>query len=191
MLPIVSYARAGSKLQLLGRSCVRRATTASATPPAPPLLLKLRRDLKTAMQEKDKNRLNVLRGLISDITTATKSNNPVTTDMHVLAMLRKRAAAGKEAAEGFAKAGRRDLEQNEEAQVSVLEEYAGGVETVSDEEIRTRIGEVINEASQEGGQKLNKGILLRKLLGPGGAFEGKPVEKSNVAKLVDAALGTV
>lgn len=145
------------------------------------------------MQNKDKNRLNVLRSVIADVTSATKSNNPITTDMHVLALLRKRAAAGRQAAAEFAKGGREDLMENEDAQVDVLEEYAGGVEVVSDEEIMARIGDVINEAStsQEAGQKLNKGAVLKKLIGPGGSLEGKPVEKANVAKLVDAALGSI
>ena len=143
------------------------------------------------MQNKDKNRLNVLRGVISDATNATKSNNPITTDMHVLSLLRKRAAAGKQAADEFNRAGRQDLQDNEQAQIGVLEEYAGSVQTLSDDEIRARIGEAINSASmdQEAGSKVNKGNLMKKLLGPGGAFAGKAVEKGSVAKMVDEALG--
>ena len=174
--------------------CIRcwTSTVSGTSAPAPPLLLKIRRDLKTAMQNKDRDRLDVLRGLISDVTNATKTSNPLTTDMHILSLLRKRAAASRDAAQEFSKSGREDLKDREYAQVSVLEEYAGSVDTVSDEEISARIGDVINgaNASQEAGQKLSKGSVMRKLLGPGGILEGKPVEKSNVAKLVDVAVGT-
>ncbi|KAL9092019.1 MAG: hypothetical protein Q9159_001017 [Coniocarpon cinnabarinum] len=185
----IAFCRTWRLSQSPARAAQKRLASTSTTPP--PLLLKLRRDLKTAMQEKDKNRLNVLRGLIADVTTAAKTSNPINTDMHVLSLLRKRTAAGREAAAEFAKGGRPDLKQNEDAQVSVLEEYAGGVETIGDDEIMTRIGDIVNSASmsQESGQTLNKGTVMKKLLGPGGTLEGKPVEKANVARLVDVALG--
>jgi uncharacterized protein YqeY len=41
---------------------------------APPLLLKLRSDLKTAMKAKDTNRLNVLRGLLAEVTKQPRSS---------------------------------------------------------------------------------------------------------------------
>ena len=143
------------------------------------------------MQSKDANRLNVLRGVIHDATQATKSNEPIITDLHVLALLRKRLTAAQEAAESFEKSGRSDLKEKEEAQISVIKEYATSVETVSDEEVRTRVGEVLNDASltQESGQKLNKGTIMKKLIGPGGTLEGKPVEKRTIAQMVDEALG--
>ena len=155
------------------------------------MLLRLRQDLKTAIQNKDSNRLSVLRGVIADVTAANKSNQPITTDLHVLSILRKRTQAGLQAAHEFGKSGRQDLQETEEAQVGVLQTYAKRVKVVSDEEIMTRIGEVINDESmrQEGSQKLNRGTVMKRLLGPGGAFEGKPVERQAVAQMVDNALG--
>ena len=74
--------------------CRHYATTSEpSTLQAPPLLLKLRSDLKTAMKAKDTPRLNVLRALLADVTNSAKTSNPIKTDMQLLSLLRKRAAA--------------------------------------------------------------------------------------------------
>lgn len=172
----------------LARSpCLRCLYSTSTTPPAAPLLLKLRGDLKTAMKAKDTNRLNVLRMLLAEITNASKTASPINNDMQVLALLRKRSAAAKAAADEFAAANRSDLKDKEEAQVAVMEEYAGVVQTVSDEEVRKAVEELKKETAA--GEKVDKGKFLRKLIGPGGVFEGKPVEKASVVRIVQEVLG--
>lgn len=65
--------------------CRTYAAPPSATSvPASPLLFKLKGDLKTAMKEKDTNRLNVLRGIIADVTNSAKTSNPIKTDMQLV-----------------------------------------------------------------------------------------------------------
>lgn len=172
--------------------CLRSAYSASAAPsttapPAPPLLLKFRADLKTAMRAKDTNRLNVLRGLLAEVTNAAKTSSPVKTDLQVLSMLRKRSSAAHQAAKEFQDAGRQDLKDKEDAAIAVLEEYAGSVETVGEQEIRNTITQTLAVMKSEGA-KTGPNDVLKKLLAPGGAFEGKPVEKSQVAKLVKEVL---
>lgn len=156
--------------------------------PAPPLLLKLRSDLKTAMKQKDTNRLNVLRGLLAEVTTSAKTGTPVKSDIQILSMLRKRAASAKSASDEFKAAGRNDLVEQEEGQVKVLEEYAGGVETMSQDEIRDAVMKTVDEAKAQQGSKANMGAVLKKLLGPGGSLDGKPVEKKEVAGIVKEVL---
>lgn len=158
-----------------------------AVPPAPPLLLKLRADLKTAMKAKDTNRLNVLRSLLAEVTNAAKTSSPIKSDMQLLSLLRKRAAASKAAASEFQTAGRADLREKEEAQSSVLEEYAGGVEVVGEDEIKRVVTERIQYLKSEG-MKLDIGSVTKALLGPGGDFDGKPVERGDVAKEIKAVL---
>ncbi|GAB7362932.1 hypothetical protein MBLNU230_g3231t1 [Neophaeotheca triangularis] len=170
-------------------SCRHYAAPPSSALPAPPLLLKLRRDLKTAMKEKDTSRLNVLRGLLSDVTSQAKTSNPVRTDMQILSMLRKRAASAKAAGEEFKAAGRSDLVDKEEGQAKILEEYAGDVETMSEDDIRNAVSKSIDAAKAEGG-KVNMGDVLKRLLGPGGSLDGKPVEKADVAKYVKEQLAS-
>lgn len=159
-----------------------------SAPPAPPLLLKLRRDLKTSMQNKDTNRLNVLRSLLAEITNASKGPNPLKTDMQILSILRKNAAASRAASSEFQKAGRADLQEKEAKQLGVLEEYEGGVEMVSEEEVRRTV-ETVRETIQREGKKVDKGGLIRRCVGPDGALDGKNVDRGMVARVVDEVLG--
>lgn len=168
-------------------SC-RGYASAPDAPQAPPMLLKLRADLKTAMKAKDTNRLNVLRGLLADITNAAKTPNPVQTDMQVLSLLRKRASAAKAASAEFKHAGREDLVKQEDQQANILDTYAGSVETMGDDAIWKIVAAVVDEAKTVTIGKINMGDVLKKLLGPGGSLEGMPVDKSTVARFVKQAL---
>ena len=142
------------------------------------------------MKEKDTNRLNVLRGLLAEVTNAAKTNNPVKTDMQLLSMLKKRAASAKQASDEFKSAGRDDLVEKEEGQVKVLEEYAGDVKTLSTDDIRDAVMKTVDEAKaqQSAPGKINMGDILKRLLAPGGILDGKPVEKAEVARIVKEVL---
>ena len=142
------------------------------------------------MKAKDTNRLNVLRGLLADTTNLDKTSNPIRTDLQVLALLRKRAAAARSAADEFAMAQRDDLKQKEEAQAMVLEEYAGEVDTVGAEEIEKGVRETI-ERLRAAGEKLDIGGLRKAILGEGGALHGRPVEVKELVKRVQAALAEI
>jgi len=139
--------------------------------------------MKTAMRAKDTNRLNALKGLLADVTNASKTSKPINTNMQVLALLRKRSNEAKDAAQEFQNASRQDLKDKEEAQAKVFDEYAGTVETVGKEEIAAVVKSVI-ETLKANGEKADKGTVLKKLIGPGGAFDGKNVEKATVAQAV-------
>ena len=139
------------------------------------------------MKNRDANRLTVLRSLLSEITNAAKTSNPIKTDIQLLSLLRKRAAASKSAAHEFQAAHRADLEEKEQAQVTVLEEYAGEIQTVGENELRASVEEAISYAKAQSG-KTDLGSLLKGLLGPGGKLEGKPVDKGEVAKAIKSAL---
>ena len=169
--------------------CRRYATPPTTDLPAPPLLFKLRGDLKTAMKAKDMNRLNVLRSLIADVTNSAKTNTPIKTNMQLLSLLKKRATAAKQAGEEFEAAGRQDLGAKEKEQAGVFEEYAEGVEMMSDNDVRDAVIRIVEDvkAKQPGG-KLNMGDVLKQLLAPGGSLDGKPVERSEVAKIVKQVL---
>ena len=127
--------------------------------------------------------LNVLRALLAEYTNAAKTSSPIKTNIQLLALLRKRTAASRAAAAEFSAANRTDLKDKEEAQIAVLEEYAGGVEIIGEEEITRIVSDAIGKMRTEG-QKVDTGTVLKCLLAPGGAFEGKPVEKGEVARVV-------
>nr|POE87851.1 altered inheritance of mitochondria protein 41, mitochondrial [Quercus suber] len=175
-----------------GYICPQCRTNATSTiAPASPLLLKLRTDLKTAMRSKDTARLSVLRSLLAEITNAAKTSKPVTTDLQLLSLLRKRAAAAKAAGEEFRIAGREDLVKKEEQQAKVIEEYAESVDTVGETEIRNAVVMAVEEIKKEAGDKVVMGDVLKRLLALGGSLDGKPVEKAQVAAMVKRVLGQV
>ena len=142
--------------------------------------------MKLAMQNKDSNRLSVLRSLLSQTLNASKTSNPINTDMQMLALLRKSANAGRAAQEEFKGAGRLDLAEKEENQVKIIEEYAGGVEVVGEEEIRETVRRTV-EAMKAEGAKMGMGDVLKKVFSPEVLGE-KPVEKGDVAKIVKQIL---
>ena len=179
----------------------------NSTSATPPLLARIRDDLKVAMRAKDKarcvfilqckwprvngieflSRLDVLRAVISETNNAAKTPNPIQTDVQLLSLLRKRASASKDAAQQFADANRPDLKEKEDTQITILEQYAGQVETMSSDEIKAI---VVNEISQlkEAGKKADIGPVLKSLFSAGGALDGKPVERGEVAKITKEAV---
>ncbi|KAF2098699.1 GatB/YqeY domain-containing protein [Rhizodiscina lignyota] len=163
-------------------SSQRRSSTAPS--PASPILVKLRGDLKSAMRAKDTARLSVLRALLADITNASKTSSPITTNPQFLSLLRKRLAAAETAVEEFKSVSRQDLVDKEEGQMEVLQGYVKDVggDTMNPEELKSAIEEVVEEMKAQG--KVVMGEALKKLLGPGGKLEGKGADGKEVAKVV-------
>jgi uncharacterized protein YqeY len=137
--------------------------------------------MKTAMQNKDSNRLSVLRALLSQTLNASKTSQPINTDMQVLALLRKSASASRAASEEFKGAGRADLAEKEDLQIKIMEEYAGEVETMSEEQIRDAVQGVLVQMKAEG-SKVQPGDLLKRVFAPD-VLGQKPVEKGEVARI--------
>ena len=132
-------------------------------------------------------RLNVIRGVLAEITNVSKTSTPFKTDIQLLSLLKKRATASKAAAQEFAMARRTDLKNKEEAQVAVLEEYASIVETVALDEVMQAITKVL-EKMRTDGVAVNTGSVLKATIGVGGALDGKAVEKAEVARIVKEML---
>jgi len=137
--------------------------------------------MKTAMQNKDSNRLSVLRALLTQTLNASKTSQPINTDMQMLALLRKSASASRTASEEFKGAGRADLAEKEDLQIKIMEEYAGEVETMSEEQIRETVQGVLVQMKVER-SKVQAGDLLKRVFAPEVLGE-KPVEKGDVARI--------
>ncbi|KAI1755213.1 Yqey-like protein-domain-containing protein [Xylaria castorea] len=155
--------------------------------PAPPLLQKLKADLKAAMRAKDAARLSVLRAALSATLNASKTSSPITTDAALVALLRKQERGCAEARDEFAAAGRDDLVAKEQAQITVLEEYVAGsgVEELSTDQIRAAVGSVVAGL----GDKPKLGDVMKTLLAPGGPLDGKNVQKAELARIVKEVTG--
>lgn len=139
------------------------------------------------MQAKDSNRLAVLRSILTQVLNASKTNSPVNTDLQLLALIRKTANASRTASEEFKNAGRQDLAEKEDSQLNVLDEYAGCVETLGEDDIKAAVEAVIAKMKGEG-TILKMGEVLKRVLLPE-ALGGKPVERADVVKVVKAAVG--
>lgn len=186
--------------------CIRSFT--SNTLPEPPLLLKMRSDMKNAMREKDKNRLvlqskftlnwchfrhvaekfaatrlNVLRGVLADIINSSKINRAITQDSQVVAILKSRLKLSENAAAEFAAAEREDLKANEEAQVSILQGYLDGLETVPEKDIKNAALKALDILRLEG-KKIHQGAVIKLLLSPDAPFQGKHLDMPSVTRIV-------
>ncbi|KAL4914089.1 hypothetical protein BDW62DRAFT_149129 [Aspergillus aurantiobrunneus] len=159
----------------------------TATPSLPPLMAKLRADLKTAMRSKDTDRLNVLRALISETNNSQKSPSPIQTDLQLLALIRKRTAASKDSAKQFLDADRPDLKEKEDKAQAILEEYGSQVQTMGLDEVKEIVSSEVTKL-KEAGKKVEVGAVLKSLFAPGGALDGKPAERAEVAKIVKEAV---
>ncbi|RAH42792.1 uncharacterized protein BO66DRAFT_390561 [Aspergillus aculeatinus CBS 121060] len=169
----------------LGLRLVRWNSTDS--PILPPLMTKLRTDLKTAMRAKDTPRLNVVRALISETNNAAKTSSPIQTDIQLLSLIRKRIAASKDAIEEFKVENRPELQELEEKQVTVLEEYGAQVETMSADDIKQVVSQTLS-SMKEAGKKVEIGLVLKSLFAAGGALADKPADKSETARIVKDAV---
>jgi len=139
------------------------------------------------MQNKDSNRLSVLKSIMTQTLNASKTSNPINTDMQILALLKKNANASRAASEEFKGNGRQDLADKEDIQLKIIQEYAGSVEVMGDEEIKAAVRGVINTMSNSDGTLAKEGDVLRKVFSPE-VLGGKPVEKKDVAKIVKQML---
>lgn len=160
------------------------STGADDVPPPPPFLGTLKGELKTAMRAKDGPRLAVLRAIISANLNASKTKQPIRTDVQLVkAITRMRRTAEDSAAEAKA-AGREDLVEKslEEAQLLAEYEKLSGVETVSEEEMRPIVAREIEISIKEGDQK--KTLVADVMHHVRAAFEGKNFDNKALAEMV-------
>lgn len=165
---------------------VSRAAYSSDSPP-PPLLSKLKDDLKAAMRAKDANRLAVLRSVLAATLNASKTDKPIQTNAQLVSLLQKSARKAQEAAAEARGAGREDLAEKEEAQMRILEEYAAGsgVREMGEAELIQLIESTKANLAAEGvNEKALMGQIVKKLLAPGGPLDGALVENKVVVKLI-------
>lgn len=165
----------------------------SSEPPPPPMLQKLKGDLKTAMRAKDAARLTVLRSIFSATLNASKTANPIVTDAQLVALLRKTARASEDASAEFKAAKRDDLVEKEQEQINILNEYVSGsgVQVASEDELKTIVAGVVTALTSEGSiaGKVRFGDVMKQLLAPSGPLNGKSVEKADLARIVKEVVG--
>ena len=110
------------------------------------------------------------------------------TDIQVLALLKRRVAASKVACEQFAQAKRDDLRAKQDAEIAVMDEYARQVKVFPEEDVTKAIEQAYQSLNDS--MRVKAGNILNVLLRPGGSLDGKPIERSHVARMVQEMLKT-
>ncbi|KAM3513189.1 hypothetical protein MY11210_003214 [Beauveria gryllotalpidicola] len=160
------------------------SSAADDLPAPPPLLQKLKGDLKTAMRAKDTNRLSVLRAVMAANLNASKTASPIKTDVQLVALMRRMVKGAEDAAAEARAAGRQDLVDKEAAQVALLVEYmqGSGVATLGEAELRAVVDKVVGEVRAAGAE--GKSLMGDVMKGLNTALEGKDVDRKSLAELV-------
>lgn len=114
-------------------------------------------DMKTAMRERNKTALNVLRALKTALTNAAIDKSGAgaeLSDGEVIGIVRKQIKQRQDSVEQFEKAGRAELAEAEKAEIGVLEQYLPA--QMSQEEIDAAVDAAIAESAAESRKDIGK-----------------------------------
>ncbi|CAB4392378.1 uncharacterized protein OCT59_019767 [Rhizophagus irregularis] len=112
------------------------------------LFTRLKSEIKDGMKRKDQLKLNVVRGILSDITYASKSTSQTTTDgvptdQEIYATINRAIKRRQESISRFSQAGRNDLVENEQSELNILVSYLP--EQMSENEIEIEVKKFIKK----------------------------------------------
>jgi uncharacterized protein YqeY len=147
------------------------------------LLQGLREDLKQALRKGDKERVSVLRLMLSNINNAEIAKGAPLDEASVLGVIAKQAKQHRESIEAFSKGNRSDLVAKEKEQLAILQEYLP--QPMSPEEITAAARQVIEEVKARGPG--DKGKVMSKLMSQ---LKGK-AEGSEVSAIVSELLASL
>lgn len=130
-----------------------------------PLKQQIQDEMKTAMKAGDKSRLAVIRLILSAIKQIEVDERKDLSDTDILAVLDKMTKQRRESAAQYEQAGREDLLEQENYEITVLQEFLP--EALSEEEIDAMIDEAISSTSASSVKDMGKvmGQLKPKLQG--------------------------
>ena len=137
-------------------------------------------DVKTAMREKDKARLGVLRLITAAIKQREVDERIELNDDQVIGVLEKMLKQRKDSIEQYEKAGRDDLKQQETSEVELIQGYMPA--QLSEAEIATLIDETIASSGASSMKDMGKvmGQLKPKLAGK--------ADMGNVSQIIKSKL---
>ncbi len=138
-------------------------------------------DIKTAMREKDKEKLAALRLISAEIKQIEVDKRIELDDQDVIAVLTKMVKQRKESIDQFQKANRIDLVQQEESELSVIMPYLP--EQLSDEDVKATIEVAIKESGAESIKDMGKVMAIIKP-----KLEGR-ADLSKASQLIKSLLG--
>ncbi|KAF2877655.1 Yqey-like protein-domain-containing protein [Massariosphaeria phaeospora] len=123
---------------------------------------RLKADLKDAMRAKDKPRLDVIRAILAEITNASKTAKPISSDARLYSLLQKQINAARSAIDEFSNAKRDDLVEKEQGQLKILKDYTQEIPTVSAEEMDRIVADVVQRLDKS---EVKFGPIMGKVMG--------------------------
>lgn len=143
------------------------------------LMEQLNQDMKQAMKNKDKEKLSVIRMVKSSLQNESiKSNNKELSEDEELTVLSKELKQRKDSLQEFKAAGRDDLVNKLETEISILQKYMP--EQLTEDELETVVQSTIQEVNATSKQDMGEvmSAIMPKLKGKAdGAQINKLVQK--------------
>lgn len=116
--------------------------------------------MKAAMKAKEKERLGVLRLILSECKRVEVDERIELSDERVLAILDKMVKQRRDSAKQYQDAGRDELARQEEYEISVIDDFLP--EALSDDELSAIIDQAIADSGAEGPRDMGKVMGLVK-----------------------------
>jgi len=122
-------------------------------------------DMKSAMRGKEKQRLLTIRLILAAIKQREVDERCELNDNDIILLLDKMAKQRRESIEQYRKANRQELEEQEQFELKIIQEYLPAA--LSEAEIETLIAEAIRSAGASTMQEMGKvmGLLKPQLQG--------------------------
>lgn len=138
-------------------------------------------DMKTAMKEKDANRLSVLRMVKSSLMNKKIEKGEDLSDEEVSKALQTMLKQRRDSAEQYENAGRAELAEKEKQEITVIEDYLP--KSATEEEIESAVAEAVSETGASSMKDMGAVMKasLEKLAGK--TVDGKIVSEKVKAKL--------
>lgn len=106
------------------------------------LLIQLQEDMRTAMKSGEKDRLSVLRLVLSAISYVSIDSKDELSDEDVIKVLRTEAKKRKESIEAYTKAGREDSAKKEREELTIIESYLPAL--MSEEDVKVSVEKILS-----------------------------------------------
>lgn len=133
---------------------------------------KVQKDVVTAMKSGDKDRVAMLRYLLSQMQMGEKEAGGEMTEDQELKLLANEKKRRQQAAEGFRKGGSEERARKEEAEAAIIDEYLP--RQMGDEELRVLLQGVISEVGASGSKDIGK-VMSQVMSKVGGRADGTKV----------------
>ncbi|KAF8942123.1 hypothetical protein BGZ47_006798 [Haplosporangium gracile] len=159
--------------------------TTEAAPATPQLLLRIKADVKDAMRSRDKERLAVVKGILSDLTYLEKSPQAPekVTDSVIQVLIQKSIKRRQESVSNFVAAGRAEQAAQENKEIEMLKVYLP--QAMTEQEIEDEIRRVVKEQGATGAKDMGK--VMKEL----GSLDPARAPKKTVSDTVKRVLASL